>query len=181
MDCEQRCSSEGNSSARPSTLIRWNASAMRCHQFCAGIRTRFFGVGSGVGLDCIFVHFLASRRKGILPFKSLIKKEFAAACKGLLHSAKVPLDGFLNRRSEVRISPGHYMFCFVTQAISVAVLPEWRQVQRERRSPLPVPFPLTCRPLGRRSDSNMQVGRPFLLCAPRSERNGEDYVEEFAA
>ena len=112
---------------------------MRCHQFCAGIRTRFFGVGSGVGLDCIFVHFLASRRKGILPFKSLIKKEFAAACKGLLHSAKVPLDGFLNRRSEVRISPGHYMFCFVTQAISVAVLPEWRHVQRERRSP-PCPF-----------------------------------------
>ena len=113
MDCEQRCSSEGNSSARLSTLIRWNASAMRCHQFCAGIRTRFFGVGSGVGLDCIFVHFLASRRKGILPFKSLIKKEFAAACKGLLHSAKVPLDGFLNRRSEVRISPGslYVLFC----------------------------------------------------------------------
>ena len=98
----------------------------------------------------------------------------ATLCKGTRGRFPKPQVGSPNRLGSLYV-------CFVTQVISVAVLPEWRQVQRERRSPLPVPFPLTCRPLGRRSDSNMQVGRPFLLCAPRSERNGEDYVEEFAA
>lgn len=73
------------------------------------------------------------------------------------------------------------MFCFVTQAISVAVLPEWRQLQRERRSPPARSISVNLQATGKAVDSNMQVGRQFLLCAPRSERNGEDYVEEFAA